>query len=82
MAKMLRTVKTKKEAMAVLKQIAASGNLKNKADIIVSLSGRSIEKILSEQALHQSFYTMAHWQAAANIDKLFSNAIEPWKFGW
>ena len=80
MAKMPRTAQTKEETITILKKIAAAGNLTSKSGIVASLTGRSIGKIMSESALHQSFNTMAHWQAAANVDKLFSNAIEPWKF--
>jgi hypothetical protein len=36
--------------------------------------------LLSGAALDKSFDFHAHLWAAANIDKLFSNAIEPWKF--
>jgi len=80
MAKMPKTAKTKKEAIMILKKIALTGKLMSKMGIVVSLSGKSIEKIVSEQALHQSFTPMAHWQAVANIDILFSSAIEPWDF--
>jgi len=80
MAKMPRTAKTKKEAVTMLKKIASTGKLVSKTGVTVSLSGKSIEKIVSDQALHQSFAPMAHWQAAVNIDKLFSSAIEPWNF--
>jgi len=80
MAKMPRMAQTRKEAVAILKKIAAAGNLTSKSGVVVSLSGKSIDEIVSGQALQQSFDTMAHWQAAANADKLFSNAIEPWKF--
>jgi len=80
MAKMSRRAQTRKEAVAILKKIATAGNLTSKSGLVVSLSGKSIDEIVSGQSLQQSFDTMAHWQAAANIDKLFSNAIEPWKF--
>lgn len=80
MAQMQRTAKTKKEAIMILKEIALTEKLMNKTGVVVSLSGKSIEKIVSDQALHQSFTPMVHWQAVANIDILFSNAIEPWDF--
>jgi len=80
MAKMPRTANNKEETFAILKEIAKSGSITSKSGLVASLSGKSIDKILSEQALHQSFNIMAHWRAVANIDKLFSNAIEPWKF--
>ena len=80
MAKMPRTAQTRKETIAILKKIAATGSLTSKSGVVVSLSGKSIEKIVSERALHQSFNILVHWQAAANADILFSNAIEPWEF--
>jgi len=80
MAKMPRKAGSKAAAMAILKGIASKGNLAGKSGALVSLSGKSIEKMLNDPALHQSFSIAAHWQAAANIDKLFSNAIEPWKY--
>ena len=80
MAKMPRTARSREEARTILKQIAKNGNMVSKSGVVVSLSGKSIDEIVSGQALQQSFDTMAHWQAAANADKLFSNAIEPWKF--
>jgi hypothetical protein len=78
--KMPRQAKERKEVIIILKEIAKKGILKSKAGEMASLSGKSIDKIVSEQALHQSFDRNAHWQAAANIDTLFSHAIEPWKF--
>ena len=80
MSKMPRTAQNREEAVNILKQIAKNGSLKNKSGIIASLSGKSIDEIVSGQALYQSFNIMAHWQAAANVDKLFLNAIEPWEF--
>jgi len=80
MAKMPRMVKVKTETITILKKIAAIGDLTSNSGLVVSLSGKSIEKIVSDQAIHKSFNLQAHWQAVANIDKLFSNAIEPWKF--
>ena len=37
-------------------------------------------KLVSSVAVHSSFSPEAHYLAAANIDKFFSNAIEPWLF--
>ena len=80
MAKVPRTAKTKEETITILKNIASTGDFTSKSGVVVSLSGKAIEKIVSDQALHQSFNALAHWQAAANVDKLFSNAVEPWEF--
>jgi hypothetical protein len=35
---------------------------------------------VSSKALNTSYGKMAHFHVVANIDKLFFNAIEPWKF--
>jgi len=80
MAKMPRTAKNRKEAVAILKQIVGKGELKSKSGLTATLSGKSIDEIVSGQAMQHSFDAAAHWQAAANVDKLFSNAIEPWRF--
>jgi hypothetical protein len=40
----------------------------------------SIGKIVSQDAVNISCDQAAHYHAVANIDKFFSNAIEPWKF--
>jgi hypothetical protein len=80
MAKMGRTAKDREEVRKILKTIVKNGNLRSKSGLVVTLSGKSIEKIISEQALHRSFKKEAHWLAAANIDTLFINAIEPWEF--
>ena len=79
-SQMPRTAKNRGETVKILKQIAKKGNLVSKNGIIATLSGKSIDKIVSEQALHRSSDVMAHWLAAANIDILFYNVIEPWKF--
>jgi len=80
MARMPRIAQNRKEAVEILNQIARSGKMVSKEGLIVTLSGKSIDEIVSGQAMQHSFNTMAHWKAAANVDKLFSNAIEPWKF--
>ncbi|MDR1931457.1 MAG: hypothetical protein LBQ57_01415 [Spirochaetales bacterium] len=80
MAKPIRTAKDRGDAAKILKEIAQKGELTSKSGIGASLSGKSVDKIMSGQAIRQSFIQNAHWQAAANVDKLFSNAIEPWEF--
>jgi hypothetical protein len=45
-----------------------------------ALSKTSINKILNNKARNQSFSEKAHILAAVNVDRLFFNAIEPWKF--
>jgi hypothetical protein len=80
MAKPIRTAKDREEAKKIIKEIAQKGELTSKSGVVASLSGKSVDKIMSGQASQQSFNQKVHWQAAANVDKLFQNAIEPWKF--
>jgi hypothetical protein len=39
-----------------------------------------VGKLVSSVSVHSSFSPEAHYLAAANTDKYFSNAIEPWLF--
>jgi len=80
MAKMPRTAKNKNEAISILQEIASLCEIVSKSGVIASLSKKSIGKIVNDPAIHQSFNVNAHWKAAANVDKLFSSAIEPWEF--
>jgi hypothetical protein len=80
MAKPVRMAQNRYEATGILKTIAQNGALKSKSGVEATLTNKSIDKIVSGQAQHESFEAQAHWQAVANIDKLFSNAIEPWEF--
>jgi hypothetical protein len=80
MAKPIRVAKDRAEAREILQKIALQGMLISKSGAKAALSGKSIDKIISEFSLNESYDQLAHWQAAANIDKLFSNAIEPWEF--
>ena len=41
---------------------------------------RTVGKLVSSVTVHSSFSPEAHYLAAVNIDKFFSNAIEPWLF--
>jgi len=60
MAKMPRTAKNRKEAVAILKQIAGKGELKSKSGLAATLSGKSIDEIASGQAMQHSFDAAAH----------------------
>jgi hypothetical protein len=80
MAKSFRTALNREEATKILKEIAKKGELTSKSGVVAFLSGKSAGKIVSGQAIQQSFDQKAHWQATANVDKLFQNAIEPWRF--
>jgi hypothetical protein len=76
----IRTAKNRKEAKEILKTISSQGLLTSSAGVAARLSSDTIGKIVSRDALNSSFDKLAHYHAAANLDKLFSNAIEPWKF--
>jgi len=80
MAKPKRTAANRREAVIILKEIAKKGTLTNKAGFKARLSGKTIGKIVSNQATNTSFNSEAHYLAAANLDNLFINSIEPWKF--
>jgi hypothetical protein len=80
MAKPKRTAASRQEAIVILKEIAKEGVLTNKTGFKARLSGKTIGKIVSNQAVNTSFNSQAHYLAAANMDYLFINSIEPWKF--
>jgi hypothetical protein len=80
MAKPKRTAANRQEAVIILKEIAKKGALTNKTGFKARLSGKTIGKIVSNQALNTSFRPAAHYLAVANLDYLFINSIEPWKF--
>jgi hypothetical protein len=52
----------------------------NKSGLYATISKKSIKEILSGEAAGKSFNLKAHLKAAANIEKLYSNAIEKWEF--
>jgi hypothetical protein len=80
MVKPVRNAQNRQEATQILKEIKKNGPLTSKSGLIARLSTKSIGKIVSTQALNTSFSPEAHCLAAANLDYLFKNAIEPWKF--
>jgi hypothetical protein len=80
MAKPIRLAHSRQEATNILRQIAEKGALQSKDGIQAVLPMRNIPKIVSDVAILQSVSREAHYLAAANLDKLFSNAIEPWRF--
>ena len=71
MAIMLRKKQNQKGTKAILEQLKQKGELHNKKDkkLKPTLSDDSIGKLLS-----------GDWEVAGNVDQLFENAIEPWKF--
>jgi hypothetical protein len=54
--------------------------LKSASGLTATISKNSVKEILSGKAVENSFERQAHMLAVANVDKLFSNAIEPWDF--
>ena len=52
----------------------------SKSGLYAIISKKSIKEILSGKAVGKSFNLEAHLKAAANIEKLYSNAIEKWEF--
>jgi len=80
MAAPIRKASTRREATAILKEITSHGPFTSKSGLAARLQRRSVGKLVSSVAVHSSFSPEAHYLAAANIDKFFSNAIEPWLF--
>jgi hypothetical protein len=76
----IRQATSRKSAMDCLKVIALNSPFTSRSGLSARLSKRSLGKFVSHVAVLNSFCPEAHYLAAANIDKLFSNAIEPWKF--
>jgi len=80
MAAPLRQASSRRTAMEYLKEIALNSPFTSRSGLSARLSNRSLGKIVSHAAIVSSFCPEAHYLAAANIDKLYANAIEPWKF--
>ena len=80
MARPIRSATTRQEAAKILKEIALRGPLINKNGLEVTISSDSKGKIVSSKALNTSYGQKAHFNAVANIDKLFLNSIEPWEY--
>jgi len=76
----LRQATSRRMAMVYLKEIAQTSLFTSRSGLHARLSKRSLGKIVSHAAVISSFCPEAHYLAAANIDNLYSNAIEPWKF--
>lgn len=76
----IRKARDRREATDILKEIAGLDPLTSKSGLTARLQRRSVGKLVSSVAVHSSFCPEAHYLAAGNIDKFFSNAIEPWAF--
>jgi hypothetical protein len=75
----LRQASNRQAAMEYLKKIALNSPFTSRSGLSARLSKRSLGKLVSHAAVVSSFCPEAHYLAAANIDKLYSNAVEPWK---
>jgi hypothetical protein len=80
MAAPVRQANNRRTAMDCLKKIAPNSPFTSRSGLPARLPMRSLGKIVSRTAVAASFCPQAHYLAAANIDKLYSNAIEPWEF--
>jgi len=76
----IRQADNRQAAMDFLKEIAPNSPFTSRSGLSARLAKRSLGKIVSNAAVTASFCPEAHYLAAANIDKLYSNAIEPWEF--
>jgi hypothetical protein len=79
-ARPIRTANNRQAAVEILKGIIKNGPFTSRSGLIARLSGKAIGKMVSNQAVNTSFNPHAHFLAVANLDYLFKNAIEPWKF--
>ena len=80
MAEPARFADNRRAAMDYLKSIAENSPFTSRSGLTARLSKRSLGKIVSHAAVVNSYCPEVHYLAAANIDKLFFNAIEPWEF--
>ena len=79
MARMPKSVNSYAEARAILEGMVDK-LMTSKSGLQTTLSKKSIKEILSGETVGKSVDLKAHLKAAANLDKLFSNAIEKWQF--
>jgi hypothetical protein len=79
MAKMPLSVDSFAEAREILTNIVDK-SLTSRSGLTATLSKKSIKEILSGVAIGKSVDLKAHLKAAANLDRLYANAIERWKF--
>ena len=79
MAEMPKQAHNFTEAKEIISRII-DRPLVNNRGFTAYISKNSAKEILSGKAVGGSFEKNAHLLAVANIEKLFSNAIEPWNF--
>lgn len=73
-----RTARSFAEAKSIMKNFVGHSFV-NKEGLPGHVSEKSLKKLLSGKAVKSSFELKAHLQAAANMDKLYSNSIEPFE---
>jgi len=78
-AEMPRKAHNFSEANKILESLI-NKPLTNPYGLTAVISKNSAKEILSGKAVKNSFEKEAHLLASVNVDKLFSNAIEPWNF--
>ena len=79
MARIERKCETYAQAREILSSLAGHP-LTSRSGLQAVISKNSIEKILSSKSVDDSHDFKAHLLAAGNLDKLYTNAIEPWSF--
>jgi hypothetical protein len=79
MSEPIRTAHTFSEVRKILTDMI-NRPMTSRNNLTAVLSNNSIKKILSGPAVEDSVNRDAHLLAAANLDKLYQNAIEPWSF--
>ena len=79
-ARTVRKASNRYEATKLLIEIIKHSPYISKSGLTARIPGKSIGKLVSSEALNASFCPEAHYLAVVNIDKIFSNAIEPWIF--
>ena len=79
MAKMSLTAASFIETRIILVKLVDKPMI-SKSGLYATISKKSIKEFFSGKAVGKSFNMEAHLKAAANIEKLYSNAIEKWEF--
>jgi len=79
MVSMERKCETYAQARDILSSLVGHP-LTSRSGLQAVISKNSIKKILSSKSVDDSYEFKAHLLAAGNLDKLYTNAIEPWSF--
>lgn len=79
MAKMPRSAHSFAEARAILEDMV-NKPMTSKSGLSATLSKKAIKEMLSGEAVGKSVDLQAHLKAAANLEQLYTHAIEKWEF--